>query len=57
MKVENKTVLKIKIKDQDIINFKVAMKKICDTENQIGFTKIGLTPDEVDTLKKLNNTL
>lgn len=57
MKSENKTILKIEIEDKDIVNFKSAIKKVCDTENQIGFTKIGLTPDEVDTLKRLNGTL
>ena len=57
MKSQTGKFLKIKIIDSDVDNIKSAFKKICDHEKQIGFKNIGFSPEESETIKKLNDKI
>lgn len=59
MKVEINKELKIKLKDNDISNFKSVLEKIIDKGKIIGFKKVDLNEEEFKIIQtlldKINN--
>jgi hypothetical protein len=55
MKVENDNVLKVKLKGDDAVNFKSAIKKIVEEESKAGFKTGRLTEEESKVIKNISD--
>jgi hypothetical protein len=57
MKIEKENSIKIKVKGDDMDNFKSAIKKVVTENDKIGFNKISFTDEEKKVLKDISDKL
>lgn len=57
MTVEEETKLTITVIGDDIDTFKSGLQKVCDDLKRIGIKHVGMTTEEADLIKKLNDNL
>lgn len=57
MKIEKENSIKIKVKGDDMNNFKSAIKKVVSDNDKVGFNKISFTDDEKKVLKDISDKL
>lgn len=57
MTVDKETKMTITVVGDDIYTLKSGLQKVCDDLKRIGIKHVGMTTEEADLIKKLNDNL